>query len=161
MLIIISYIWPISSQNTEAIHLGVHLYSSDLSCSGDKHPLMKATIQSTKHRSTVSTGRKHGEPGLKAINRGSAFTMLSWKWGKDNTSQIKVTWRWTTRTEMAEAKVQTLREVKSVNGNKFLCNWMLKNQRKVVSGNLGGAILQVCVCRFWKLILSTPIYALL
>lgn len=50
MLIIISYIWPISSQNTEAIHLGVHLYS----CSGDKHPLMKATIQSTKNTEVLS-----------------------------------------------------------------------------------------------------------
>lgn len=49
---------------------------------------------------------------------------------------------------MAEAEVQTLREVKSVNGNKSLPNWMLKNQKKVVSGNLGKAILQVCVCTF-------------
>lgn len=79
MLIIISYIWPISSQNTEAIHLGEHLYSSDLSCLGDKHPLMKATIQSSKNTEVLSALEenmgKHG--GLKAINRGSAFIMLS------------------------------------------------------------------------------------
>lgn len=61
MLIIISYIWPISSQNTEAIHMGKDLYDSDLSCPGDKHGLMRAAVQSKKNSHTVSAGRKHRE----------------------------------------------------------------------------------------------------
>lgn len=48
MLIIISYIGPISSKNTEVIHMGEDLYGPDFSCTGDKHPLMKAAVQNTK-----------------------------------------------------------------------------------------------------------------
>lgn len=48
MLTTISYIWPISSQNTEAIHMGKDSYDSALSCPEDKCPLMRAAVQSRR-----------------------------------------------------------------------------------------------------------------
>lgn len=81
--IIISYIWPISPQNTEAIHKGKDLYDSDPSCPGDKRPLMSTAIQSRKN--TVVLSALEGNTGkcreLKAISRGPAFTIFNWKWG--------------------------------------------------------------------------------
>lgn len=61
MLIIISYIWPISSQNTEAIDMEKDLYDSALSCPEDKCPLMRAAVQSRRNSRTVSTGKKPRE----------------------------------------------------------------------------------------------------
>jgi len=79
MFIIISYIWPISSQNIEAIHMGKNLYDSDLSCPGDKHPPTRAVAQSKKSAVVLSVleGSTGKCGGLEAISRGSAFTMLS------------------------------------------------------------------------------------
>lgn len=79
MLTIISYIWPISSQNTEAIHIGKDSYDSDLSCPGDKHPPVRAAVQSKKSTVVLSVleGNTGKHRGLEAISRGSAFTILS------------------------------------------------------------------------------------
>lgn len=78
MLVIISYIWPISSQNTEAIDMGKHLYDSALSCPEDKCLLVRAAVQS--RRNTVGLSTLGGNPGkckgLEATSRGSAFTTL-------------------------------------------------------------------------------------
>lgn len=69
MLIIISYIGPISSKNTEVIHTGEDLYGPDLSCPGDKHPLMKANVQSTKNTVGLSALEENMGKcgGLKAV----------------------------------------------------------------------------------------------
>lgn len=81
VLIIISYIWPISSQNTEAIHMGKDFYDSALSCPGDKHPLMRAAAQSKKNTVVLSAleGNTGKCGGLEAISRSSAFTIPSSK----------------------------------------------------------------------------------
>ena len=49
--------------------MGEDLYGSNLSCPGDKHPLMKATVQSTKNTVGLSALEENMGKcgGLKAI----------------------------------------------------------------------------------------------
>ena len=59
--------------------MGKDLYDSDLSCPGDKRPLMRAAVQSKKNTVVLSAleGNTGKCGGLEAISRGSAFTVSS------------------------------------------------------------------------------------